>query len=106
MALNLLEKKPKKIVVVDIVEEKLRVAQRFGATQTINSTIEKDLPAALRRVTNGVGVDSSIDATGRSEVVKDLLDATAKLGTVCSVGVGKASLLSLDHFDILLTLFI
>ena len=89
MALNLLEKKPKQIIVIDIVEERLKLAKKYGATHVINPTKEKKLPNALKRITNFEGIDASIDTTGRTEVIEDLLEATAKLGTVCSVGVGK-----------------
>ncbi|EDN99311.1 hypothetical protein SS1G_02164 [Sclerotinia sclerotiorum 1980 UF-70] len=89
MALNFLDTKPKQVIAVDIVDDRLELAKRYGATHVINSTKHKDLPGALKRVTNFEGIDVSIDATGRSEVIGDLLEATAKLGTVCSVGVGK-----------------
>ncbi|KAG4032604.1 hypothetical protein MFRU_006g00740 [Monilinia fructicola] len=89
MALNFLQKKPRQIIVVDVVEERLRLAKKYGATHVVNPTTERDLPGALKRVTNFEGIDGSIDATGRTEVVRDLLEATAKLGTVCSVGVGE-----------------
>ncbi|KAI9640605.1 hypothetical protein NHQ30_010904 [Ciborinia camelliae] len=89
MALNFLKKKPKQIIVVDIVGERLVLAKKYGATHVINPTMERDLPSALKRATNFEGIDASIDATGKPEVVRDLLEATAKLGTVCSVGVGK-----------------
>lgn len=92
MALNLLEKKPKQIIVIDIVDERLKLARKYGATHVFNSTKEKNLPNALKRITNFEGIDASIDTTGRPEVIEDLLEATAKLGTVCSVGVGKVCL--------------
>ncbi|RAL62678.1 hypothetical protein DID88_004521 [Monilinia fructigena] len=91
MALNFLNKKPRQIIVVDVVEERLRLAKKYGATHVVNPTTERDLPGALKRVTNFEGINGSIDATGRTEVIRDLLEATAKLGTVCSVGVGEVS---------------
>lgn len=105
MALNFLQKKPRQIIVVDVVEERLRLAKKYGATHVVNPTTERDLPGALKRVTNFEGIDGSIDATGRTEVVRDLLEATAKLGTVCSVGVGEVSFLW-DFFNTLLTIYI
>ncbi|KAM3066930.1 hypothetical protein ACMFMG_007075 [Clarireedia jacksonii] len=89
MSLNFLQKKPKQIIVVDLVDQRLKMAVKYGATHTINSRIEKDLKAALEGLTSGKGVDGAIDTTGRPDVVGDLLEATAKKGVVCSVGVGK-----------------
>ncbi len=48
-----------------------------------------DLKAALLEVSGGKGIDGSIDATGRPEVLKALLNASGK-GKV-TVGVGKVS---------------
>lgn len=36
-----------------------------------------------------MGIDGSIDATGRPEVLKTLLNASAKKGKVVTVGVGE-----------------
>lgn len=91
MSLAFLEHKPKQIIVVDIVDERLEMATKYGATHTMNSRNEKDLKAALKVVTNGKGVDGTIDTTGRPDVLVDLLEATAKRGMVCSVGVGKVN---------------
>ncbi|KAF7941768.1 uncharacterized protein EAE97_006605 [Botrytis byssoidea] len=89
MALNLLERKPRQIIAVDLLDERLKLAKQYGATHVIQPTKERGLQSALKRITNFEGIDASIDTTGKPEVVADLLEATAKLGTVCSVGVGK-----------------
>ncbi|PQE30328.1 hypothetical protein CJF32_00008196 [Rutstroemia sp. NJR-2017a WRK4] len=88
MSLNFQEQKPKQIIVVDVVDERLKMAVKYGATHTINSRDEKDLKVALKGLTKGKGIDGAIDTTGRPEIVGDLLEATAKRGTICSVGVG------------------
>ncbi|QSZ36169.1 hypothetical protein DSL72_007294 [Monilinia vaccinii-corymbosi] len=85
MALNFLKDKPKQIIVVDVIEERLKLAKKYGATHVVNPSTERDLPGALKRITNFEGLDASIDATGRIEILRDLLEATAKLGTVCSL---------------------
>jgi len=84
--------KPAQIIAVDVVNARLELAKRYGATEVINSM---DLPAgetlvdALKRITGGKGVTGSIDCTGRAEVVDSLLAATSKRGMVVSVGVGR-----------------
>ncbi|KAF7889341.1 uncharacterized protein EAF01_010834 [Botrytis porri] len=89
MALNLLERKPRQIIAVDMLDERLKLAKHYGATHVIKPTKERGLQSTLKRITNFEGIDASIDTTGKPEVVADLLEATSKLGTVCSVGVGE-----------------
>lgn len=89
MALNLLEKKPKQVIAIDMLDERLKLAKTYGATHVIKPTKERSLQSTLKRMTNFEGIDISIDTTGKPEVVAELLEATAKLGTVCSLGVGK-----------------
>jgi aryl-alcohol dehydrogenase len=96
MSLNFQEQKPKQIIVLDVVDERLEMARKYGATHMINSRNEKDLKVALRSVTSGKGIDGAIDTTGRPDVLGDLLEATAKRGVVCSVGVGAVSSSSLS----------
>ncbi|TGO26772.1 hypothetical protein BPAE_0053g00250 [Botrytis paeoniae] len=100
MALNLLERKPRQIIAVDMLDERLELAKKYGATHIIKPTKEKGLQSALKRITNFEGIDASMDATGRPEVVAELLEATAKLGTVCSLGVGKLdAVVSINMFN-------
>ncbi|PMD24588.1 aryl-alcohol dehydrogenase [Hyaloscypha hepaticicola] len=88
MALKLLPSPPKKIIAVDVVPERLELAKKYGATDFINSREVGDLKSALMDVSDGKGVDGTIDTTGRPEVVENLLEATAKKGIVVQVGVG------------------
>lgn len=89
MALKLNKEQPKMVIAVDLIQARLDMAKKYGATHVINSTEVKDLKAALLELTDGEGVNGSIDCTGRADVVNTLMDATAKRGTVVSVGVGK-----------------
>ena len=91
MALKLIPARPEEVIVVDIVPERLRLAEKYGATVTINSLEVKDLAAALSHATKGRGVDGSIDTTGRPDVVASLFKAAAKKGSVVQVGVGSVS---------------
>ncbi len=88
MALKLLPSSPKKIIAVDVVPERLALAKKYGATDFINSREVDDLKNALLNVSDGKGIDGTIDTTGRPEVVGTLLEATAKKGIVVQVGVG------------------
>ena len=89
MALKLNKEQPKMVIAIDLIQARLDMAKKYGATHVINSTEVKDLKAALLELTDGEGVNGSIDCTGRADVVNTLMEATAKRGTVVSVGVGK-----------------
>jgi aryl-alcohol dehydrogenase len=89
MAVNLSPSRPRRIIAVDLVPERLELAKKFGATDLINSSENPDLKAAILALTDGKGADGAIDTTGRPEVLGVLLDSAAKKGVVVSVGVGK-----------------
>jgi aryl-alcohol dehydrogenase len=91
MAIRLAPSPPAKVIAVDVVPERLELAKKYGATDIIDSRKVTDLKAALLAVSDGRGIDGSIDATGRPDVIGSLLKATAKKGKVVTVGVGKVS---------------
>jgi aryl-alcohol dehydrogenase len=91
MALKLAPSPAKQVIAVDLVPERLKLAKQYGATDVINSKETPDLKAALKGLTDGKGVDGSIDTTGRPEVLRTLLESSAKKGVVVSVGVGKVN---------------
>jgi len=59
------------IVAVDVTEDKLAFARRFGATETINAR-EVDPIQAIRELTGG-GVDYAIDAVGLPQTQEQIL---------------------------------
>jgi aryl-alcohol dehydrogenase len=91
MAIKLAPLPPAKVIAVDVVPERLELAKKYGATGIIDSREVTDLKAALLAVSDGRGIDGSIDTTGRPDVIGNLLKATAKKGKVVTVGVGKVS---------------
>jgi aryl-alcohol dehydrogenase len=93
MALQTSSSRPKRVIAVDIVPERLEMAKRYGATHVVNSREKPDLRAALMAITDNEGVDGSIDTTGRPAIVRALLDSAAKKGVVVTVGVGEVCLL-------------
>ncbi|GAB3584686.1 zinc-dependent alcohol dehydrogenase [Amycolatopsis endophytica] len=52
-----------KVIGVDLVPERLALAARYGVT-TVDARAEKDVPGAIRDLTDGRGADSVIDAVG------------------------------------------
>ena len=64
------------IVAVDVTENKLVFARRFGATQTVNAQ-ETDAVEAIRELTDA-GVDYAIDAIGSPQTQEQILRAVKK----------------------------
>jgi alcohol dehydrogenase len=87
-----------RIIVVDGVGPRLDMARRLGADITIDYT--KDDPVEqIMRLTDGRGVDVSIEALGTQQTFESCLRALKPAGTLSSLGVysGKLSL-PLDAF--------
>jgi alcohol dehydrogenase len=82
-----------RIIVVDGVASRLEVAKRLGADITINFR-EEDPLEAIRRLTDGQGVDVAIEALGTQETFEACLRALKPGGTLSSLGVysGKLSM--------------
>ncbi|MBP2371130.1 S-(hydroxymethyl)mycothiol dehydrogenase [Pseudonocardia parietis] len=74
------------IIAVDTDPRKLKWAQEFGATHTVNAK-EQDPVEAIQAATGGFGADVVIEAVGRPETYKQAFYARDLAGTVVLVGV-------------------
>ena len=74
-----------RIIVCDLIEEKLEIAKTMGANITVNSR-DVDLPTFVRSQTDGVGADAVIDITGNPHAIRAGLKAVRKGGIFVSVG--------------------
>lgn len=75
-----------KVIAVDIVPSRLELAKELGATETINSK-EEDPVEKIKSLTNGYGVDYTVDTTGIPAVTRQAIDALAQGGTCAGVAV-------------------
>ncbi|WP_086726532.1 S-(hydroxymethyl)mycothiol dehydrogenase [Streptomyces carpinensis] len=75
-----------KIIAVDVDERKLKWAERFGATDTVDSS-KTDAVEAVRSLTGGFGADVVVDAVGRPETYEQAFYARDLAGTAVLVGV-------------------
>jgi aryl-alcohol dehydrogenase len=91
MAVKISGAKPEKVICVDVKNERLAMAKKYGATHLINSIERPDLAKELFALTDNLGVDAVIDTSGRPAVLKECLNAAARKGVVVSVGVGVVS---------------
>ncbi|MGV9503030.1 S-(hydroxymethyl)mycothiol dehydrogenase [Streptomyces sp. NPDC003642] len=75
-----------KVIAVDIDDRKLDLAEKFGATHTVNSR-GTDPVEAVRALTDGFGVDIAIDAVGRPETFRQAFYMRDHAGVLVQVGV-------------------
>ena len=87
---------PGKIIMIDLDDNRLAVAKKFGATDTINSTDGKAL-AAVMKLTGGAGVDTAIEAVGIPATFELCQELIAAGGVIANIGVhGKPASLHLE----------
>jgi S-(hydroxymethyl)glutathione dehydrogenase/alcohol dehydrogenase len=84
-----------KIIAVDIADDKLENARRFGATDVVNSTTT-DAVAAVKEITGGLGADFVFDFVGVPAVTRSGFDMLAQGGGLYLIGVLDPS----NHLDL------
>lgn len=91
------------IIAIDLADNKLAMATKFGATHTVNGGKE-DAVQRCKELTAGNGPDFTFEAVGVPELMATAYNAVRRGGTATVVGVGKldqvvpfnALLLSMD----------
>ena len=71
-----------KIIAIDISEEKLALARKFGATHTINPKLHNPLDEILK-INSGSGVDYSIEAAGNIQTIELAFEIIRDKGGQC-----------------------
>ena len=77
---------PAEIIVIDLDDNRLEAAMRFGATARVNSTDGKALEAIMK-ITGGVGVDTAIEAVGVPATFELCEQIVAPGGVIANIGV-------------------
>jgi len=96
------------IVAIDVVDSKLEMAKRFGATHCINSKKVTDVENAIRGIVGAQGADVIVETTGIARVIESAYGLTQPKGKTILVGVPRKgdniSIYSLPlHFKKILT---
>jgi len=87
---------PGEIVMIDLDDNRLEVARRFGATRTINSTREP-VVEKIKELTGNKGVDCAIEAVGIPATFELCESIIAPGGHIANIGVhGKSVTLHLE----------
>jgi len=77
---------PAQIIMVDLDENRLAVAKRFGATASVNSASGRAAEAVMK-LTGGRGVDAAIEAVGLPATFELCEKIVAPGGTIANIGV-------------------
>ena len=70
---------PSKLIVLDVKQDRLDLAKKFGADLVMNP-LQDDVVARVKELTGGYGCDVYIEATGHPDSVKQGLAMIRKLG--------------------------
>ncbi|MEA2049968.1 MAG: zinc-binding dehydrogenase [Campylobacterota bacterium] len=94
--------KCKTIIAVDIEDKKLEFAKEFGATHTINSS-KLDPKLEIMKITNGIGVDYSMESSGLVSVIEIAFKSVRNSGGLCVFASHpkNGDLISIDPFDLI-----
>ncbi len=74
------------IVAIDLVESKLEMAKKFGATHGVKPT---DVDGVKNEITRGEGFDYVLECIGNPATIRQCFDLTRRGGTAVVVGVGR-----------------
>lgn len=87
--LGLARKNARRVIAIDVDDEKLALAREFGATDVVNSA-STDLHAALEELSGGHGPNCIIEAVGLPATFRAAVDEVAFAGSVTYIGYAKA----------------
>lgn len=97
---------PAEIMMVDLDDNRLQVSERFGATKTIKNN-DNQAAKKVMEITNGLGVDTAIEAVGIPATFNLCEDIITPGGIIANIGVhGKKVDLHLERlwsFNITIT---
>jgi len=87
---------PAEIIVIDMDDNRLAVARKFGATQTVNSS-DGNAVEKVMKLTNKKGVDVAIEAVGVEATFEICSDIITPGGHIANIGVhGKSVALHME----------
>ena len=90
------------IVVIDISDEKLKLAKIFGASHVINSS-KQDTYKEINKITKGKGFDYSVEAAGSVETIENAFRFVRNKGGKCYFASHPSfgDKIKLDPFDLI-----
>ena len=91
-----------KVIAIDVSEDKLEMARSFGATHIINSS-QADPVEYIQSITDGIGVDYAVEASGQVRVIEQSFESIRREGGICVFAshpeIGKR--ISIDPYELI-----
>ena len=75
----------RQVIAVDLEDNRLEFAKRFGATHTVNPT-KDNLDEAIEEITGGLGAEIAVEAAGYPDTLNNCFKYVEKFGTVIVFG--------------------
>jgi S-(hydroxymethyl)glutathione dehydrogenase / alcohol dehydrogenase len=94
--------KAKNIIAIDIVDHKLKLAQDLGCTHIINSRQENPFKRIME-LTDGQGVDCSIEASGNKQIMETAFKSIKCFGGLCIIAgnLPQGKTISIDPMELI-----
>jgi S-(hydroxymethyl)glutathione dehydrogenase/alcohol dehydrogenase len=91
-----------KVIAVDVSADKLALARSFGATHTIDASTS-DPVNEIRALTDGLGVDYAVEASGQVKVIEQAFASIRRGGGVCVFATHpeQGSNISIDPYELI-----
>ncbi|MFW9874346.1 MAG: zinc-binding dehydrogenase, partial [Candidatus Thorarchaeota archaeon] len=70
------------LIAIDGSNYKLQLAKEFGAHHIINRLKQKDITNEIKKLTNNLGADIVVDASGNPEALKDIITSCKTRGKI------------------------
>lgn len=87
-------------IVVDVIDKRLELAERLGATHVINA-MQADVRARIAELTEGQGADVVFETAGSEATIQQTAYAVKRGGTVVLVGLAPKDIIAYDFMQIM-----
>jgi S-(hydroxymethyl)glutathione dehydrogenase/alcohol dehydrogenase len=91
------------VIAVDVLDNKLDMAKKFGASHVINITKEKDPVQIVKDLTWGRGADYVFETSGRTEAIRMGFSMAAPMSMTVLVGLSQGTLETIPAMELIFT---
>ena len=91
------------VIAVDVLDNKLEMAKKFGASHVINITKEKDPVQIVKDLTWGRGADYVFETSGRTEAIRMGFSMAAPMSMTVLVGLSQGTLETIPAMELIFT---
>ena len=91
---------PRQLIAVDRHDYRLTTAQQRGATTVLNP-LRDDIPSSVADLTNGIGADAVVEASGTPEAINQMADLIKQYGQIILFGLPEEDLVEIEYFKLM-----